>query len=289
MSYDVSPNRRGFRIPPQWIIAGILALVGMFQYFGRTQINPVTGEKQRVALSVDQEIALGIQSAPTMAAKMGGELAPSSKSAAIVSEVGERLVAESVARKSPYQFQFHLLRDPDTVNAFALPGGQIFITVGLLSRLQNEAQLAGVLGHEIGHVIHRHSAQHMASSDLGTKLVTAVGVAGSDGQNSGRSNQAVAAMVNNMMQLKYGRGDETQSDKFGLEAMQAAGFDPSQMLGVMKILAEVSKGNRQPEWMASHPHPEHRQAQIEAWLSEQYPDGVPDRLTIGRTFRSRNE
>lgn len=289
MSYDISPNRRGFRIPPQWIIAGVLAVVGLFQYFGRTQINPVTGEKQRVALSVDQEIALGLQSAPTMAAKMGGEVNPRSKDAAIVSEVGERLVAESVARKSPYQFQFHLLRDPETVNAFALPGGQIFITVGLLNRLHNEAQLAGVLGHEIGHVIHRHSAQHMATSDLGTKLVTAVGVASSDGQSSGRSNQAVAAMVNNMLQLKYGRGDETESDQFGLEAMQSAGFDPSQMLGVMKILAEVSKGNRQPEWMASHPHPEHRAAQIEAWLSERFPDGIPDRLTDGRAFRTHKD
>ena len=92
MSYDVSSRRRGFRIPPQWIIAGILALVGVFQYFGRTQINPVTGEKQRVALSVEQEVALGLQSAPAMAAKMGGEVAPSSKAAMIVSEIGERLV-----------------------------------------------------------------------------------------------------------------------------------------------------------------------------------------------------
>ena len=287
MSYGDFSDRRGFRIPPQWIIAGLVLLFGAFRFLTSTQVNPVTGEKQHVAMSVPQEIALGLESAPRMTAQMGGEVDPRSKSAALVREVGERLVAGSVARNSKYQFQFHLLRDPEMVNAFALPGGQVFITEGLLRRLQNEAQLAGVLGHEIGHVIHRHGAQHMAKGEFGQMLVTAVGVASSDERHSGRSNQAVAAMVNSMVQLKYGRGDESQSDQFGLEAMTAAGFDPSQMLGVMKILSEVSKSNRQPEWMASHPYPEHRAEQIEAWLHQNYPDGVPSTLTVGRKFKSR--
>ena len=144
-----------------------------------------------------------------------------------------------------------------------------------------------IAGFQPAHVIHRHGAQHMAKGQLGQVLVTAVGVAGSDGQHSGRSNQAVAAMVNSMLQLKYGRGDESQSDQFGLEAMTSAGYDPSQMLGVMKILSEVSKGNRQPEWLSSHPFPQHRSAQIEAWLNKQFPDGVPGTLTVGRKFKSR--
>lgn len=287
MSYGRSSEGRGFRIPPQWIIAGVLAVVGLFQYLGRTQVNPVTGEKQHVALSVRDEIALGMQSAPVMASKMGGEADPNSRPAALVREVGERLVAQSVARKSEYRFRFHLLRDPETVNAFALPGGQVFITVGLLNRLRNEAQLAGVLGHEIGHVIHRHGAEHLAKGQLGQMLVTAVGVAGSNERNSGRSQQAIAAMVNSMVQLKYGRGDESQSDQFGLEAMISAGYDPSQMLGVMKILSEASHGNRQPEWLSSHPYPEHRHDAIESWLSEKFPNGVPDTLTVGRKFKSR--
>jgi predicted Zn-dependent protease len=127
----------------------------------------------------------------------------------------------------------------------------------------------------------------MAKGELGQTLVTAVGVGSSDERNSGRANLQVAAMVNSMIQLKYGRGDESQSDQFGLDAMTAAGFDPSQMLGVMKILSEVSKGNRQPEWLGSHPHPEHRAEQIERWLHKQYPDGVPSHLTVGRKFKSR--
>lgn len=287
MSYGYRSERRGFPIRPQWIIALILLLFGAFRFLTSTQVNPVTGEKQRVAMSVPQEIALGVQSAPQMAAQMGGEVDPRSPSAAMVREVGERLVEHGVDSKSPYRFQFHLLRDSRTVNAFALPGGQVFITAGLLNRLQNEAQLAGVLGHEIGHVIHRHGAQHMAQGQFGQILVTAVGVASSDERHSGRGNQQVAAMVNSMVNLSYSRGDESQSDQFGLEAMTAAGFDPSQMLGVMKILSEASTGNRQPEWLGSHPHPEHRAEQIEAWLHKQYPDGIPENLTVGRKFKSR--
>lgn len=287
MSYGYRAERRGFPIRPQWIIALILLLFGTFRFLTSTQVNPVTGEKQHVAMSVPQEIALGVQSAPAMAAQMGGEVDPRSPSATLVREVGERLVTESVAGKSDYRFQFHLLRDPVMVNAFALPGGQIFITNGLLNRLQNEAQLAAVLGHEIGHVIHRHGAQHMAQGQFGQILVTAVGVASSDDRHSGRANQQVAAMVHSMVNLSYSRGDESQSDQFGLEAMTAAGFDPSQMLGVMKILSEASKGNRQPEWLGSHPHPEHRAEQIETWLHKQYPDGIPDNLTVGRKFKSR--
>lgn len=287
MSYSYRSERRGIPIRPQWIIALILLLFGAFRFLTSTQVNPVTGEKQRVAMSVSQEIALGVQSAPQMAAQMGGEVDPRSPSAALVREVGERLVEHGVDSKSPYRFQFHLLRDSRTVNAFALPGGQVFITAGLLNRLQNEAQLAGVLGHEIGHVIHRHGAQHMAQGQFGQILVTAVGVASSDDRHSGRGNQQVAAMVNSMVNLSYSRGDESQSDQYGLKAMTAAGFDPSQMLGVMKILSEVSKGNRQPEWLGSHPHPEHRAEQIEAWLHNQYPDGIPGNLTVGRTVQSR--
>ena len=287
MSYGYSSERRGLPIRPQWIIAGLMLLFATFRFLTSTQVNPVTGEKQHVAMSVPQEISLGMRSAPQMTAQMGGEVDHHSQASTLVREVGERLVSESDARKSKYQFQFHLLRDSQTVNAFALPGGQIFITVGLLNRLQNEAQLAGVLGHEIGHVIHRHGAQHMAKGEFGQLLVTAVGVASSDDRGSGRGNQQVAAMVNSMVNLKYGREDESQSDQFGLEAMTASGFDPSQMLGVMKILAEVSKGNRQPEWLASHPHPEHRAEQIEAWLHEHFKNGIPDNLTVGRKFKSR--
>src|SRR5947199_356069 len=123
----------------------------------------------------------------------------------LVSEVGRRIVERSDAARSPYvdNFHFHLLNDPRTINAFALPGGQVFITRGLFDRLKNEAQLAGVLGHEIGHVIERHSAQQMATGQLGQLLTTAVGVGASGGQDRGRTAAMAAAMANQMLTLKY--------------------------------------------------------------------------------------
>ena len=170
---DDAGYQGGRRLPIGAGRALVIALIGIVMYMSRTQVNPVTGKKQHVAMSVDQEMALGLQAAPEMANKMGGDVDPSEDPrAALVEEVGRRLVHTSDARKSPYveNFHFHLLRDPKTINAFALPGGQIFITEGLLNRMDNEAQLAGVLGHEIGHVVNRHAAEQMAKGQLGQIL-----------------------------------------------------------------------------------------------------------------------
>jgi predicted Zn-dependent protease len=118
------------------VIAAIIALFAIVTYYSSTSENPLTGETQRVAMTPEQEIALGYKSAPQMAAQMGG-LSQNEKARALVHRVGEKLVAESVAAKSPYKFSFHLLADPRTVNAFALPGGPIFITEGLLRLLKS--------------------------------------------------------------------------------------------------------------------------------------------------------
>lgn len=283
MSVGNQPRRRGFRI--QILIGLAIAGFALVRYFASFDVNPVTGERQFVGMSTSQELALGQQSAPEMAREMGGLVADNDPRAALVRQVGRQLVENSKAKESPWKFQFHLLADPETINAFALPGGQIFITLGLFSRLENEAQLAGVLGHEIGHVIHRHSAEHMAKGQLGQMLSTAAGVAASDENSSGQSAQMAAMVVNQMLQLKYSRGDESESDGYGLVAMVDSGYAPSQMLGVMRILAEASQGNRQPEFLASHPHPESRQQQIEAWLKKTYPNGVPKNLTDGSSLR----
>jgi predicted Zn-dependent protease len=267
----------------------VIALIGLGVYMSQTQVNPVTGEKQHVSMSVDQEMALGLEAAPQMARKMGGDVDVSEDPrAALVDEVGRRLVGNSDARKSPYvdNFHFHLLGDPKTVNAFALPGGQIFITEGLLNRLENEAQLAGVLGHEIGHVINRHAAQQMAKGQLGQILTVAVGVGASGNDDRGRKAQLAAAMVNQMSQLKFSRGDESESDHYGLKYMAEAGYDPSAMLDVMKILKKASGDQHPPEFLATHPLPETRLEEIRAELKESYPNGIPSSLTKGRSLRS---
>jgi predicted Zn-dependent protease len=290
MSYGDDSGQGGGRKLPLGRLIGalVVALIGFVMYMSQTQINPVTGEKQHVAMSVDQEMALGLQAAPQMAQQMGGDVDPrQDPRATVVDEVGRRIVHNSDARKSPYvdNFHFHLLNDPKTVNAFALPGGQIFITEGLLNRLENEAQLAGVLGHEIGHVINRHSAQQMAKGQLGQILTVAVGVGASGEDDRGRKAQLVAAMANQMSQLKFSRNDESEADHYGLKYMAEAGYDPSAMLDVMKILKKASGDRNPPEFLATHPLPETRLEEIRAELKEAYPNGIPSNLTKGQPLQ----
>jgi predicted Zn-dependent protease len=268
------------------ILAGLaIAAIGLITYFSRTQTNPVTGEKQHIAMSVDQEKALGLQAAPEMASKMGGALDPKrDPDAKMVAEVGHKLVRSTEASKSPYvgNFNFYLLDDRQTINAFALPGGQIFITRALFDKLQDESELAGVLGHEVGHVINRHSAEHMAKGQLGQMLVGAVAVGASDERGRGQMAAMAAAMANQMLQLKYGRGDESESDAYGLKLMGQAGYDPRGMLDVMQVLKEAGGGRKQAEWTSSHPLPENRFTEVKQIIAQQYPNGVPTSLTRGR-------
>lgn len=266
--------RRGPRTNPK--IRIILALgIGLFSlisYLGSKEYNPVTGENQYIGLTPHQEIALGLQAAPDMIQKHGG-LYPSEELQALVDRVGRKLVQSSVARDTEWEFDFHLLADQGTINAFALPGGQVFITAALYDRFTTEGQLAGVMGHEIGHVIARHGAQRMAKSKLTQGLTGAVVVA-SDGQRAAY----LAAMVGQMVNMKFGRGDELQSDKIGVDLMSDAGYDPRGMIGVMKVLAEASGGQKRPEFFSTHPNPDNRIAKIEAAIREKFPNGVPSGL-----------
>jgi beta-barrel assembly-enhancing protease len=254
------------------VIAVIIALFAIVTYFSSTSENPLTGEKQRVAMTPEQEIALGYQSAPQMAAQMGG-ISRNAQAVALVQRVGEHLVRQSVAAKSPYKFSFHVLADPKTVNAFALPGGPVFITEGLLRLLKSEAELAGVLGHEIGHVIARHSSERLAKQQLTQGLLGAL-VVGSGDFTTAQIGQVVGSMIN----MSYGREDEIESDALGIRIMAEAGYDPRGMIRVMEVLAKASGGSRQPEFMSTHPAPENRSERIKEAIAKQYPSGVPENL-----------
>lgn len=275
---DSNRNAGGLR----WLIALIVLVGGLVTYLRNVQVNPVTGEKQHVSMTVDQEKSLGLAAAPRMAAQMGGALDPArDRRAAKVAEIGRKLVEHSDASLSPYRdnFHFQLLADPRTVNAFALPGGQVFITAGLYDRLENEAQLAGVLGHETGHVIARHSAQHLAKQQLGQSVSTAVGVA------RGNRDWAIAQIVDELVQLKYSREDELQSDSFGLKYSAQAGYDPSAMPRVMQILKQAAGSGHGPGIFATHPDPDARIEQIKRHLASEYPNGIPAKLTKGANLR----
>lgn len=272
------------------IIAGIvIALIGFGLYMSQTQVNPVTGKKQHVAISPDQEIRLGLESAPAMAREMGGEVSPNDPRTAEVQRIGTLIVNHTDASKSPWKFKFHLLADNQTINAFALPGGQVFITQGLLNKLQTEAQLAGVLSHEIGHVLERHSAQQMAKSQLGQMLVFATGTATSDPNTGSNTNAAmVAAVINHMFQLRYSRHDESEADQWGLKLMVQSGFDPRAMIEVMKILKASAGGGHSPEIFQTHPNPDLRIEQIKAYLAEHPPSGnLSEGRNLNEIFKER--
>lgn len=259
----------------------LIGFFGLISYLTTTVKNPVTGENQRVQLSARQEVALGLEARNQMAAQHGG-LYPDRELQEYLDRVGLRVVEQSDASQIGYPFDFHLLRDPNTVNAFALPGGQVFITVGLMRRLQSEAQLAGVLAHEIGHVIGRHGAEHLAKQQLGRSLVVAVGVAASDEQGNGRNAALIAQAVNQLVSLKYGREDELESDRLGVRFMSQAGYDPRAMVQVMQILESARKGGGAPEFLSTHPNPGNRREQLSALIAENYPNGVPANLKDGR-------
>lgn len=260
------------------MIAFIIIVVTMISYAGNRSHNEFTGKVQHLAMTTDQEIAIGLQSAPQVAAQHGGE-SRDRAAAAKVEEVGERIVRAAI-KETPYKFQFHLLADRKTVNAFALPGGQVFITEALLRRLHTEGELAGVLGHEIGHVVGRHAAQRLAKQQLGQGLAGAAGVATYDPQNPGRSAAVgqMAQMVSSVVNMKYGRGDELESDRLGVRFLAQSGYDPRALIGVMKTLAEASGGSRQPEFMSTHPDPGNRIEEIQAAIERQFPSGVPTGL-----------
>ncbi len=260
------------------VLALVLAGVALVSYMGKRQYNPVTGETQAVSLTPDQEIALGLQAAPEMAAQHGG-LLQDARIQEQIDLIGSRLVRGTAASQTPYQFDFHVLADDQLVNAFALPGGQIFITYALLRRLETEGQVAAVLGHEVGHVVGRHSAERVAKQELMQGLTGAAVMATYDPQTGGgRMSAAMAAMIANVVQMKYGRDDELQSDRLGVEFSAQVGYDPRAAVRVMEILAEASGPGRQPEFFSTHPNPDNRIERILEAVQELFPNGVPSDL-----------
>ncbi len=262
-----SPRNSGCAIPPRLLIALAFMAFGVVSFYLKNpkKHNPVTDEEHHIGLTVPEQIALGLNAAPEMMQQHGGELRDP-KLQAEIDRIGMKLIrANAVGDWEPvfaqYKWDFHLLADPETINAFALPGGQVFFTYGLYKHLKTEDEVAGVLGHEIGHVIAEHSAQQMAKSGLIQSVAQGVMVAASDGQHAGGGQ--MAQMIGAVLTTKYGRGDETQADTLGVQFMINAGYNPNGLLGVMKVLKEISGGSRQPEFLSTHPNPENRAGHID--------------------------
>ncbi len=229
--------------------------------------NPATGRRQLDFMSRADEIALGLESGPELTQSYGGEV-PSAAIGAYVTSVGRRLVerTESDYREMPWKFT---LLNSDVINAFALPGGQVFVSRALAERFRSEAELAAVLGHEVGHV----TAEH-ADRAVGTQLGLSVVVAGAsifagDSQTLQLASQAVVG-ASGVYALTFSREQENEADELGMRYMVAAGYDPVGMLRVMETLAQASKGSGQWEILATHPDPQTRIGKVSRRINGRY-------------------
>ncbi len=218
--------------------------------------NPATGKKQLMLVSEAQEIAMGKEADQEAVAAYG--LYPDPKVQAYVNELGQRLAAKSERANLPWSFK--VVDDP-AVNAFALPGGYVYVTRGILAYLRSEAELAGVMGHEIGHVAARHSASQMSKQTLAMGgLVLGMAVRPELQQFAGLAQQGLGLLF-----LKFGRDDENQADELGVRYMTRDSYDPQEMLAVFGILDGVTRaegGGRMPDWLSTHPNPGNRTEHI---------------------------
>jgi predicted Zn-dependent protease len=234
--------------------------------------NPATGERQLSFFSEAQEIQMGREYDAQIVASLG--LYPDSALQRYVQELGARLAAGSERPHLPWTFR--VLDDP-VVNAFALPGGYIYVTRGILAYLGSEAELASVLGHEIGHVTARHSVSRMSTQQL-AQLGLAIGVLVRPELETAAN---IASAGLSVLFLKYSRDDERQADDLGLRYMRRASYDPREMADVFAMLERVSAaegGGRVPEWLSTHPDPGDRRARISAQVAALPPDSATGRV-----------
>ena len=217
-------------------------------------VNPATGQRQFMLISESEEIEMGREADGPITESLG--LYESEALQATVSDLGNEMASRSERPALPWSFK--LVDDP-MVNAFALPGGFIFITRGIMAALNSEAELAGVIGHEIGHVTARHSASQMSSQQL---QQIGLGV-GSILSSDVASVAGVLSAGLGLLNMRYSRGDESQSDELGVRYMSRAGYDPNALVGVFQTLALAGGGGGSvPEWASTHPDPVNREEDI---------------------------
>lgn len=245
-----------------------LALVVLFT--ASCAVNPVTGKREISLLSEGQEISLGEESDPAIVAQYG--VLGDEEIVGYVQSIGERMVP--VSHRPDLDFTFRTLDDP-VVNAFALPGGFVYITRGILAYMNSEAALAGVVGHEIGHVTARHGVQRYTQQALlGVGLGLGSVLSETFADYAGLAGQAAGLLL-----LKYGRDDERQSDRLGVEYATALGYDTVEMAEFFHTLDRLrpADGSSLPSWMSTHPDPGERWNTVrELTRQEQSPGGRYD-------------
>ncbi len=223
--------------------------------FDTCATNPVTGKRQISFISEEQEIQMGKEYDPQVVAEFG--LYPDEKLQNFISTKGLEMARISERPNLPWTFR---VVDSPVINAFAVPGGYVYFTRGILAHFNNEAQFAGVLGHEIGHVTARHTVQQQSKQTLAQ-----LGLIGGMIAVPGLADQAQSAMQGlQLLFLKFGRDAESQSDELGVKYSTAIGYDAREMAGFFGTLDRLSGGaeNRIPSFLSTHPDPANRQQRV---------------------------
>jgi predicted Zn-dependent protease len=253
-------------------VLAVWAMVLGLGVLGGCTTNPATGKTQLDLLSLEQQIALGEESMPALVNQYGGAY-PSGSTQQYVTDIGMRLATTTEAEYPNLPWQFTLL-DSDVINAFALPGGKVFISKGLVAQLDNEAELAAVLGHEVGHVTAEHVSSRISQQLLVAGLATAAGVA-AQGADEEWVRQAVPVVVGvggAGYLLKFGRDQELEADALGMRYATRAGYAPEGLIGVLEVLRDAAEGPRQLEIFSTHPAPERRLDTARERLAVEYPE-----------------
>jgi len=232
--------------------AGRRASIGLLLAVAACAVNPATGEREFSLVSESREIEIGRESDPAITAEMGG-LYPDDALQRYVSGLGMKIAATGERPSLPWSFK---LLDDDLVNAFALPGGFVYVTRGILGYMNSEAQLVAVLGHEAGHVTARHTAGQITRVQLG-QLGLGLGMIFSETVR--RYGQAASTGLQ-LVFLAYSRDDESQADMLGFRYMTRLHYDPEGMSNVMRMLQSTTAatGGSVPTWLSSHPDPGNR-------------------------------
>lgn len=215
--------------------------------------NPVTGKKELSLMSNNQEMALGKQSDPEIINFYG--MYQDEKMQNFIKQKGKQMAA--ISHRPELDYQFRVLDSP-MINAFAVPGGYVYFTRGIMAHFNNEAEFAGVLGHEIGHITARHSAKQYTS-----QVLTQVGfLAGMIFSEDFRNYSDIAGVGMQLLSLKFSRNHESQSDKLGVEYSTKIGYDAREMAGFFNTLDRMSAGQRPAEFMSTHPDPANRNVRV---------------------------